>query len=143
SGNFLSIINCLMQLRKVCNHPDLFEVRPIRTSFAMASSAVADFEIKELLVRRRLLQENEEKVNLDFLNLVPRQFEGVMDWLVANEWGHVNPEHLFWEQIDCLGMLQKGDLKNAFSTINHSNVVLFNKAMRQRNRLALRQRWEH
>lgn len=35
SGNFLSIINCLMQLRKVCNHPDLFEERPITTSFAM------------------------------------------------------------------------------------------------------------
>ena len=44
-----------MQLRKVCNHPDLFEVRPIVTSFAMSKSAVADFEIKELLVRRKLL----------------------------------------------------------------------------------------
>jgi SNF2 family DNA or RNA helicase len=44
-----------MQLRKVCNHPDLFEVRPIVTSFAMSKSTVADFEIKELLVRRRLL----------------------------------------------------------------------------------------
>ncbi|KAL6784904.1 hypothetical protein ACKKBG_A01610 [Auxenochlorella protothecoides x Auxenochlorella symbiontica] len=29
TGNFLGIINCLMQLRKVCNHPDLFEPRPI------------------------------------------------------------------------------------------------------------------
>lgn len=71
SGNFLSkrdpallspksdiaagVVNCLMQLRKVCNHPDLFEVRPIVTSFAMQRSAVADYEIKELLVRRRLL----------------------------------------------------------------------------------------
>lgn len=44
-----------MQLRKVCNHPDLFEVRPIVTSFAMTKSAIADYEIKELLVRRRLL----------------------------------------------------------------------------------------
>ena len=24
SGNLLGVINCLMQLRKVCNHPDLF-----------------------------------------------------------------------------------------------------------------------
>ncbi|KAG9089611.1 swr1 complex component, partial [Ceratobasidium sp. 392] len=58
-GNFLSIVNCLMQLRKVCNHPDLFEVRPIVTSFAMpvGRSAVVDFEIKELLVRRRLLRQ--------------------------------------------------------------------------------------
>lgn len=40
----------IMQLRKVCNHPDLFEVRPIVTSFAMERSAIADFEIKELLI---------------------------------------------------------------------------------------------
>ena len=52
------------------NHPDLFEVRPIRTSFAMSRSAIADYEIKELLVRRQLLQEDDaEKVNLDFLGL--------------------------------------------------------------------------
>ncbi len=25
----MSVINVLMQLRKVCNHPDLFEARPI------------------------------------------------------------------------------------------------------------------
>ncbi|KAL0487589.1 hypothetical protein AKO1_000280, partial [Acrasis kona] len=29
SGNIFKIINVLMQLRKVCNHPDLFEPRPI------------------------------------------------------------------------------------------------------------------
>ena len=57
SGHFLSIINCLMQLRKVCNHPDLFEVRPIVTSFAMSRSAANDYEPTELLVRKRLLDE--------------------------------------------------------------------------------------
>ena len=35
SGNFLGIVNCLMQLRKVCNHPDLFEARPIVSAFDM------------------------------------------------------------------------------------------------------------
>eukprot|EP01018_Ginkgo_biloba_P024829 Gb_30810 [translate_table: standard] len=35
SGNFLGLINVLMQLRKVCNHPDLFEGRPIISSFDM------------------------------------------------------------------------------------------------------------
>ncbi|GAC97746.1 hypothetical protein PHSY_005333 [Pseudozyma hubeiensis SY62] len=69
SGNYLSIINCLMQLRKVCNHPDLFEVRPIVTSFAMSRSVVADYEIKDLLVRRHLLQENVwGQVDLDVTN---------------------------------------------------------------------------
>lgn len=28
-GNYLSVINILMQLRKVCNHPNLFEERPV------------------------------------------------------------------------------------------------------------------
>ena len=69
SGNYLSIINCLMQLRKVCNHPDLFEVRPIVTSFAMSRSVVADYEIKDLLVRRQLLQEDIwDRVDLDVTN---------------------------------------------------------------------------
>jgi helicase SWR1 len=76
SGNYLSIINCLMQLRKVCNHPDLFIDRPIMTSFPMEKSAIADFEIKELLVRRRLLREDPmTKASLDFLNLVPTKHE--------------------------------------------------------------------
>ncbi|GAA96197.1 uncharacterized protein L969DRAFT_44277 [Mixia osmundae IAM 14324] len=57
SGNFMSIINCLMQLRKVCNHPDLFEVRPIVTSFAMGKPATAEYATTEMIVRRRLLRE--------------------------------------------------------------------------------------
>ncbi|KAF9243185.1 SNF2 family N-terminal domain-containing protein [Melanogaster broomeanus] len=70
SGIYQKIANILMQLRKVCNHPDLFEVRPVVTSFAMARSAVVDFEIKELLVRRQLLRiEDEDKVNFDLLGL--------------------------------------------------------------------------
>ncbi|CAL4124505.1 unnamed protein product, partial [Meganyctiphanes norvegica] len=37
SGNFLSVINVLMQLRKVCNHPNLFESRPTISPFMMDS----------------------------------------------------------------------------------------------------------
>ena len=33
SGNLLSVINVLMQLRKVCNHPNLFEPRPTCSPF--------------------------------------------------------------------------------------------------------------
>ncbi|KAL4875511.1 SNF2 family N-terminal domain-containing protein [Aspergillus karnatakaensis] len=78
SGNYLSIINCLMQLRKVCNHPDLFETRPISTSFAMTRSVATEFEFKELLVRRRLLYEHPlEKLDFDFLNLVPISREDI------------------------------------------------------------------
>lgn len=78
SGNYLSIINCLMQLRKVCNHPDLFETRQISTSFAMPRSVATEFQIKDSLVRRRLLYEHPlEKLDLDFLNLVPISRENI------------------------------------------------------------------
>lgn len=36
-GNFMGMMNVLMQLRKVCNHPDLFEPRPITTPYTMDS----------------------------------------------------------------------------------------------------------
>jgi helicase SWR1 len=78
SGNFLSIIHCLMQLRKVCNHPDLFETRPISTSFAMPRSVALDYRVKESLVRRRLLFDHPlSKVDLDFLNLAPVSREDI------------------------------------------------------------------
>ena len=54
SGNYMSIINCLMSLRKVCNHPDLFETRAIVTSMAMPKSVAAQYEIKDFLIRKRL-----------------------------------------------------------------------------------------
>lgn len=36
SANFFGMISVITQLRKVCNHPDLFEGRPIISSFDMA-----------------------------------------------------------------------------------------------------------
>ncbi|KAJ8125320.1 hypothetical protein O1611_g8319 [Lasiodiplodia mahajangana] len=78
SGNYISVINCLMQLRKVCNHPDLFIERPIMTSFRQPKSVVADFAATETLVRGKFLTDPPiPTVNLDFLNLVPRRFESL------------------------------------------------------------------
>ena len=107
SGNHLSMMNCIMQLRKVCCHPDLFETRQISTSFAMSKSAVADFEIKDLLIRRRLLQNDSIKtVDLGFINLLPGANEplsaldtiqkqrlgalGTLRQLYAQQWGRIN-----------------------------------------------------
>lgn len=77
SGNMVSVSMALMALRKVCNHPDLFEERPIVTSFAMPKpfsrmprAAIADYEIKEQLVRRDLLFEDPtSKLDLNYLSL--------------------------------------------------------------------------
>ncbi|KAK3496016.1 helicase swr-1 [Neurospora crassa] len=76
SGNYMSIINCLMQLRKVCNHPDLFVDRPIMTSFRMSRSVPADYEWKEKFIRNRLLVTKPmTTVNLSFLNMIPTEYE--------------------------------------------------------------------
>jgi helicase SWR1 len=76
SGNYLSIINCLMQLRKVCNHPDLFLERPILSSFPMKKSAVSEFEVTDSVIRRRLLHTDVmSNVSLRFLNLIPTHNE--------------------------------------------------------------------
>ena len=76
SGNYMSIINCLMQLRKVCNHPDLFVDRPIMTSFSMKTSVPAIFEDTEQQIRRTLLfQQPMSRVSLSFLNMIPTQYE--------------------------------------------------------------------
>ncbi|KAK0724992.1 SNF2 family N-terminal domain-containing protein [Lasiosphaeris hirsuta] len=77
SGNYMSIINCLMQLRKVCNHPDLFVDRPIMTSFRMQRSVPADYELKELAVRRLSAEKPMSTVSLSFLNMIPTQYEGM------------------------------------------------------------------
>lgn len=70
SGNFLSIINCLMQLRKVCNHPDLFEVRPIVTSFAMTKSIGNTFASSNAVIRKQLNDDSfKSQINLSVLNL--------------------------------------------------------------------------
>ncbi|CAH0514584.1 unnamed protein product [Peronospora belbahrii] len=39
-ANFMSMMNVLMQLRKVCNHPDLFEPRPIASPLDMPGTYV-------------------------------------------------------------------------------------------------------
>ncbi len=48
SGNLLSVINVLMQLRKVCNHPNLFEPRPTVSPFIIDS---IDVEYPKMLSR--------------------------------------------------------------------------------------------
>ena len=42
----------LLSLRRVCNHPDLFDPRPIQTSFAMERSPLQDYSSRERLVRQ-------------------------------------------------------------------------------------------
>jgi helicase SWR1 len=81
SGGYLGVMNTLMQLRKVCNHPDLFEVRPVRTSFAMERGVLSDFEPTDLLVRRRLLAKHDEELDLDGMGLLVTGHEDESGWV--------------------------------------------------------------
>ena len=47
TGNYLSILNILMQLRKVCNHPDLFEERSISSPLQISPIS---YKIPSLIV---------------------------------------------------------------------------------------------
>lgn len=78
SGNYMSIINCLMQLRKVCNHPDLFVDRPIMTSFPMEKSVAGTYTYTDRFVKKSILAESPmDSVNLGFLNLMPTRYEHI------------------------------------------------------------------
>jgi len=65
SGNFLSVINVLMQLRKVCNHPNLFETRSITSPFAVDRI----FYETSSLALTPLIYDPLKQVSLDSLNL--------------------------------------------------------------------------
>ena len=140
SGNHLSMMNCIMQLRKVCCHPDLFETRQIVTSFAMRKSAVADFEIKELLVRRRLLKEEPSKVvDLGFINLLPGANEplsaldtiqkqrlgalGAFRQLYAQQWGRINQNLQFdgTTVSSALASLENVAKRSRFEDLRHAS----------------------
>ncbi|CAG2100825.1 unnamed protein product [Medioppia subpectinata] len=66
SGNFLSVINILMQLRKVCNHPNLFDPRPTVSPFMFEPLT---YETASL-VTTALDYDPLRNVNLNSLNLI-------------------------------------------------------------------------
>ncbi|XP_028670800.1 helicase SRCAP isoform X3 [Erpetoichthys calabaricus] len=71
SGHFMSVINILMQLRKVCNHPNLFDPRPIHSPFITEGICYTTAS----LVLRALEPDPMKRVDLgifDLINLEPR-----------------------------------------------------------------------
>lgn len=96
SGNLLSVINVLMQLRKVCNHPNLFEVRPTVSPFRMDQ---IDMKIPAMLyniVEYKPL----EHVDLVALNLVLIHLESCLSAYIAFRMKQlITPKRLI-EEID-------------------------------------------
>jgi SNF2 family DNA or RNA helicase len=80
SGNFLSVINILMQLRKVCNHPDLFETRPIVSPLIMEGIT---FYTASLVVSA-LDKDPFDIIDLPYLNVSLIDFDLTMDAFSAH-----------------------------------------------------------
>ncbi|XP_042903379.1 helicase domino isoform X2 [Parasteatoda tepidariorum] len=71
TGNFMSVINILMQLRKVCNHPNMFEERPTVSPFLMEG---VTFHTSSL-ASKALEYDPFKQVNLQSLNLLLADLE--------------------------------------------------------------------
>ncbi|EMG47154.1 hypothetical protein G210_2551, partial [Candida maltosa Xu316] len=106
SGNFLSIINCLMQLRKVCNHPDLFEVRPIVTSFAMPRSIPSFYQQTNQLIRKQF-DMGGDIIDFNILNLDVTSSEN-LNYFVCQSSAKLKSSQPIQEQIDKLTELENG-----------------------------------
>ncbi|KAI1307722.1 SNF2 family N-terminal domain-containing protein [Xylaria venustula] len=118
SGNYISVINCLMQLRKVCNHPDLFVERPIMTSFRQPKSVVADYSSMEVLLRGKLLAERPMTTpSLGFLNLIPTQYEN-LSASVCDQIRHLTSDRTLFE----LQQTQEARLHVAERTLDPASV---------------------
>lgn len=73
SGNFLSVINVLMQLRKVCNHPNLFETRPTTSPFALSGIVYETASLATIpLLRDPFLHVDFETLNMNLVKTSER-----------------------------------------------------------------------
>jgi helicase SWR1 len=138
SGNYMSIINCLMSLRKVCNHPDLFETRAIVTSMAMPRSVVAEYEVKDLLVRRRMHERTEvNEVSLDALNLVFARRE-------QTQLGHARRVHHIRATRPLEDLVERQTRRlHKPSDAQHTSLQATMAAMARREQVAVRDHLQH
>lgn len=138
SGNFLSIINCLMQLRKVCNHPDLFEVRPIVTSFAIPRTVTNSFTSFDQTVRKLLTKGTEGKhVSFPVLNLDVTNREH-MNYFAAKSADRLKTNAKLEEQIKELDkIIEEGkEVKNP----SLNDILEVNRFMKLEEQMELRDR---
>ncbi|XP_020707838.2 helicase domino isoform X1 [Athalia rosae] len=96
SGNLLSVINVLMQLRKVCNHPNLFEVRPTVSPFQMEG---IDF-VTASLAWSALDYNPFEHIDLSCLNLILVDLELTLTAFVAHRVKQFKTPRKLIEEID-------------------------------------------
>ncbi|XP_015114836.1 helicase domino [Diachasma alloeum] len=96
SGNLLSVINVLMQLRKVCNHPNLFEVRPTVSPFQMEG---IEF-VTSSLAWQALDYDPFKHIDLSCLNLRLVDLEVTLTAFVAHRVRKLHTPRKLIEEID-------------------------------------------
>ncbi len=133
NANYISIINALMQLRKVCNHPDLFEERPITTSFAVPVAIPTYYETTNQTVEK-LFHANDhyEKVDLSVLNLV---FTAIEYQLTSHQGSTIKRLRLEKTLVDQITTLEEA--LSASVDPNFSNIQNFYQYSKYHERLEL------
>ncbi|KAK9301725.1 hypothetical protein QLX08_006019 [Tetragonisca angustula] len=96
SGNLLSVINVLMQLRKVCNHPNLFEVRPTVSPFQMEAIEY----ITASLIWSALDYDPFKHIDLSSINLLLCDLELTLTAFVAHRIRRLQTTRKLIEEID-------------------------------------------
>nr|XP_018666729.1 helicase SWR1 isoform X3 [Ciona intestinalis] len=94
-GHFMSVINVLMQLRKVCNHPNLFESRPTVSSFVTTPMTVCCPTIVAKAMEKSVF----ETADLEYLNLYLPNLCKVASYNVEERYALKTPKKLI-EELD-------------------------------------------
>ena len=74
-SDFFSIMSVLMQLRKVCNHPDLFEARSIESPFILTDQDRVRYSFPSQLLKELHFETQDNDVNLKNMSLRFVEFE--------------------------------------------------------------------
>ncbi|AAS52229.2 ADR309Wp [Eremothecium gossypii ATCC 10895] len=145
SGNFMSIINCLMQLRKVCNHPDLFEVRPILTSFCMDRSVMSNYaHLNQLVLKNLNKHALDTVVNLQCTNLAFTQNDFNMETHYADSCARLQCVRQFSEAVEKLRKdASLPDAKDDPNVLNYQDMHEFYTGYTVRKRLRLIDQYRH
>ncbi|XP_050430386.1 helicase domino isoform X2 [Adelges cooleyi] len=98
TGNMLSVINVLMQLRKVCNHPNLFEPRPTISPFQMEALT---YSVPRSIFN--ILEYNPfNEIDLSSVNLLFTHLERIMSAWAAHRLKRYQLPSSVFDQVDSL-----------------------------------------
>uniref|UniRef100_A0A7N1A0R7 DNA helicase n=1 Tax=Kalanchoe fedtschenkoi TaxID=63787 RepID=A0A7N1A0R7_KALFE len=114
NGNFFGMISVIMQLRKVCNHPDLFEGRPIISSYDMVG---IDLHLSSL-VCSIFSTDPLSTVDLRDLGFVFTDHDYIMNsWETDEMQAITTPPDLIEDRVSLTGLVELGPRKKQGTNI--------------------------